>query len=54
MEQILDLLGNYVSEAFELAGYEKDLGKVTISNRPDLVSLISVRARTVILPRPVA
>ena len=36
MEQILDLLGNYVSEAFELAGYEKDLGKVTISNRPDL------------------
>ena len=36
MEQILDLLGNYVSEAFEMAGYDKDLGKVTISNRPDL------------------
>ena len=36
MEQILDLLGNYVAEAFDLAGYDKDLGKVTISNRPDL------------------
>ena len=36
MEQILDLLGSYVADAFETAGYEKDLGKVTISNRPDL------------------
>ncbi len=36
MEQILELIGNYVSEAFVTAGYEADLGKVTISNRPDL------------------
>ncbi len=36
MEQILDLIGNYVSEAFEMAGYDKELGKVTVSNRPDL------------------
>ncbi len=36
MEQILDLIGNYVSEAFETAGYDRELGKVTVSNRPDL------------------
>ena len=30
MEQILDLLGSYVAEAFEMAGYDKELGKVTI------------------------
>ena len=36
MEQMLDLLGNYVSEAFDMAGYDADLGKVTVSNRPDL------------------
>ena len=36
MEQILELLGNYVSEAFETAGYDRNLGKVTVSNRPDL------------------
>ncbi len=36
MEQILDVLGSYVAQAFEMAGYDKDLGKVTISNRPDL------------------
>lgn len=36
MEQILDLIGNYVSEAFEMAGYDRELGKVTVSNRPDL------------------
>lgn len=36
MEQILDLIGNYVSEAFEMAGYDRELGRVTVSNRPDL------------------
>ena len=36
MEQILDLIGKYVSEAFESAGYDGELGKVTLSNRPDL------------------
>ncbi len=36
MEQILDLIGNYVSEAFETAEYDRELGKVTVSNRPDL------------------
>ena len=36
MEQILDIIGSYVAEAFETAGYDAKLGKVTISNRPDL------------------
>ncbi len=36
MEQILDVISNYVSEAFESAGYDRELGKVTVSNRPDL------------------
>lgn len=36
MEHILDLIGNYVAEAFESAGYDRSLGKVTVSNRPDL------------------
>ncbi len=36
MEQILDLIGTYVAEAFETAGYDRALGKVTVSNRPDL------------------
>ena len=36
MEQILDLISKYVSEAFGMAGYDADLGKVTLSNRPDL------------------
>ena len=36
MEQILDIIGSYVAEAFESAGYDRSLGKVTVSNRPDL------------------
>ncbi len=36
MKKFLDLLSNEVGSAFEQAGYEKELGKVTISNRPDL------------------
>jgi arginyl-tRNA synthetase len=36
MEQILDLIGNYVAEAFETAGYDPELGKVKVSDRPDL------------------
>ena len=36
MEQILDVIGSYVADAFETAGYDAKLGKVTISNRPDL------------------
>ena len=36
MEQMLDVIGKYVSAAFEEAGYDAALGKVTISNRPDL------------------
>ena len=36
MEHILDLISSYVSEAFEIAGYDRSLGKVTVSNRPDL------------------
>ena len=36
MKKFLDLLSNEVGKAFEQTGYEKELGRVTISNRPDL------------------
>ena len=36
MKQMLDVIGEYVSDAFESAGYDRSLGKVTVSNRPDL------------------
>ena len=36
MKKILDLLSEEMGRAFEAAGYDSALGKVTISNRPDL------------------
>ncbi|MBP5415395.1 MAG: arginine--tRNA ligase [Lachnospiraceae bacterium] len=36
MKKILDLIGNEMAQAFEAAGYDAALGKVTWSNRPDL------------------
>ncbi|MBD5493633.1 MAG: arginine--tRNA ligase [Lachnospiraceae bacterium] len=36
MEKFLDLISDEMKKAFEEAGYQADLGKVTISNRPDL------------------
>lgn len=36
MKKILDLIREELEQAFEEAGYEKDLAKVTLSNRPDL------------------
>ncbi len=36
MEKVLELISKEVGDAFEAAGYERDLGRVTISNRPDL------------------
>ncbi|MCR5848145.1 MAG: arginine--tRNA ligase [Lachnospiraceae bacterium] len=36
MEQLLIKLGNEVAKAFKEAGYDENLGKVTVSNRPDL------------------
>ncbi len=36
MQKILDLISEEVQKAFEAAGYDKELGKVTLSNRPDL------------------
>ena len=36
MKKILDLLTEEMGKAFESAGYEAELGKVTVSNRPDL------------------
>ena len=36
MTKILDLISEEVMQAFEAAGYEKELGKVSVSNRPDL------------------
>ena len=36
MKKILDLISEEMQQAFEKAGYAKELGKVTLSNRPDL------------------
>lgn len=36
MKKILDLISEEMKKAFELAGYDRELGKVTLSNRPDL------------------
>ena len=36
MQKILDLISEEVKKAFETAGYDAELGKVTLSNRPDL------------------
>ncbi|MBO4457226.1 MAG: arginine--tRNA ligase [Butyrivibrio sp.] len=36
MEKVLELISKEVGNAFEAAGYERELGRVTISNRPDL------------------
>ena len=36
MKKLLDLLTEEVGAAFEKAGYKKDAGRVSVSNRPDL------------------
>ena len=36
MKKILDVLSEEMGRAFEEAGYEASLGKVSVSNRPDL------------------
>ena len=36
MQKILDLISEEVKKAFEAAGYDAELGRVTLSNRPDL------------------
>ena len=36
MKKVLDLITEELEQAFEEAGYEKELAKVTLSNRPDL------------------
>ncbi len=36
MKKILDLISEEMKKAFEEAGYDRVLGKVTLSNRPDL------------------
>ena len=36
MEKFIDLISRRVSHAFEEAGLDGRLGKVTVSNRPDL------------------
>lgn len=36
MQKILDLISEEMMKAFEAAGYDAALGKVTLSNRPDL------------------
>ena len=36
MKKFLDLISEEMKKAFEAAGYDRELGKVTLSNRPDL------------------
>ncbi len=36
MKKILEMLTEEMQQAFEAAGYDRNLGRVTISNRPDL------------------
>ena len=36
MQAILELISAQVADAFEAAGYDRTLGRVTVSNRPDL------------------
>ncbi|MCR5669916.1 MAG: arginine--tRNA ligase [Butyrivibrio sp.] len=36
MEKILELISKEIGDAFEAAGYDRELGRATISNRPDL------------------
>ncbi len=36
MIKFLDMISEEVKKAFEAAGYDRELGKVTLSNRPDL------------------
>ncbi|MBO5347257.1 MAG: arginine--tRNA ligase [Lachnospiraceae bacterium] len=36
MQKFLDLISEEVKNAFAAAGYDRELGKVTLSNRPDL------------------
>ncbi len=36
MKKFLDLISEEMKDAFETAGYDRELGKVTLSNRPDL------------------
>ncbi len=36
MEKILDVISGEMQKAFQAAGYDAELGKVTLSNRPDL------------------
>lgn len=36
MKKLLECISEEMGQAFEKAGYEKELGRVTVSNRPDL------------------
>ena len=36
MKKILDLISEELKDAFEAAGYDREFGRVTVSNRPDL------------------
>ena len=36
MQKILDIISEEMKKAFEAAGYDAELGRVTLSNRPDL------------------
>ena len=38
MKKFLELISEEMGKGFEAAGYEAQLGRVTVSNRPDPVS----------------
>ena len=39
MKTIIELISNEVMTAFKEAGYDENMGKVTLSNRPDLCEI---------------
>ncbi len=39
MKKLMELMAEELASAFEKAGYDPEYGKVTVSNRPDLMRI---------------
>ena len=52
MEKLIDRLSAVVAEAFSAAGYDPACGRVTVSNRPDLLWTACRTAASLPRPRP--
>ena len=50
MKKIMEQMAEELSAAFEKAGYDPSYGKVTVSNRPDCFSPLSLRANRAYAP----